>query len=213
MTNNTINVPLQYSCLENPMDGGAWKAAVHGVAKSRTRLRDFTFTFHFHDNCLRLVCKTQFLEEYEPSHYLPQKHEHTPPSSTAGDMVEGNRIHGLLWNLVQLLVNPTATHPASTEAWLFTKTHTSSSTQVPGDTHRHSHRHLRHTDTHSHHTRAYVCDTSSTRTPRPHTHTLTDMHIGRRVTPPPGFTCARCHTLSHGWSRTHSLGHRLICKL
>ena len=37
-----------YSCLENPMDGGAWWAAVHGVAKSRTRLRDFTFTFHFH---------------------------------------------------------------------------------------------------------------------------------------------------------------------
>ena len=40
--------PLQYSCLENPMDGGAWWAAVHGVAKSRTRLNDFTFTFHFH---------------------------------------------------------------------------------------------------------------------------------------------------------------------
>ena len=40
--------PLQYSCLENPMDGGAWQAAVHGVAKSRTRLSDFTFTFHFH---------------------------------------------------------------------------------------------------------------------------------------------------------------------
>ena len=40
--------PLQYSCLENPMDGGAWGAAVHGVAKSRTRLSDFTFTFHFH---------------------------------------------------------------------------------------------------------------------------------------------------------------------
>ena len=39
--------PLQYSCLENPMDGGAWWAAVHGVAKSRTRLRDFPFTFHF----------------------------------------------------------------------------------------------------------------------------------------------------------------------
>ena len=38
----------QYSCLENPMDGGAWKAAVHGVAKSRTRLSDFPFTFHFH---------------------------------------------------------------------------------------------------------------------------------------------------------------------
>ena len=41
-------MPLQYSCLENPMDGGAWKAAVHGVAKSWTRLSDFTFTFHFH---------------------------------------------------------------------------------------------------------------------------------------------------------------------
>ena len=40
--------PLQYSCLENPMDGGAWWAAVHGVAKSGTRLSDFTFTFHFH---------------------------------------------------------------------------------------------------------------------------------------------------------------------
>ena len=40
--------PLQYSCLANPMDGGAWWAAVHGVAKSRTRLSDFTFTFHFH---------------------------------------------------------------------------------------------------------------------------------------------------------------------
>ena len=40
--------PLQYSCLENPMDGGAWWAAVHEVTKSRTRLNDFTFTFHFH---------------------------------------------------------------------------------------------------------------------------------------------------------------------
>ena len=39
---------LQYSCRENPMDGGAWWAAVHGVAKSWTRLSDFTFTFHFH---------------------------------------------------------------------------------------------------------------------------------------------------------------------
>ena len=39
---------LQYSCLENPMDREAWRAAVHGVARSRTRLSDFTFTFHFH---------------------------------------------------------------------------------------------------------------------------------------------------------------------
>ena len=40
--------PLQYFCLENPMDGGAWQAAVHGVAKSQMRLTDFTFTLHFH---------------------------------------------------------------------------------------------------------------------------------------------------------------------
>ena len=40
--------PLQYSCLENPMDRGAWWAAVHGVTKSQTRLSNFTFTFHLH---------------------------------------------------------------------------------------------------------------------------------------------------------------------
>ena len=40
--------PLQHSRLENPMDGGAWWAAVHGVAEGQTRLSDFTFTFHFH---------------------------------------------------------------------------------------------------------------------------------------------------------------------
>ena len=42
------STPLQYSCRENPMDGGAWWAAVHGVTKSRTQLNDFTFIFHFH---------------------------------------------------------------------------------------------------------------------------------------------------------------------
>ena len=40
--------PLQYSCLENPMNEGAWQAVVHGVAKSRIRMSDFPFTFHFH---------------------------------------------------------------------------------------------------------------------------------------------------------------------
>ena len=40
--------PFQYSCLENPMDGGAWGAAVHGIAEGWTQLSDFTFTFHFH---------------------------------------------------------------------------------------------------------------------------------------------------------------------
>ena len=42
-----FGTPLQYSCLENPIDGGAWWAEVHGVAEGGTRLSDFTFTFHF----------------------------------------------------------------------------------------------------------------------------------------------------------------------
>ena len=45
---NSNGTPLQYSCLENPMDGEAWKAAVHGVAEGQTQLSNFTFTFHFH---------------------------------------------------------------------------------------------------------------------------------------------------------------------
>ena len=44
--------PLQYSCLENPMDGGAWWAAVHGVVKSWALLGNFTFTFTFHFHAL-----------------------------------------------------------------------------------------------------------------------------------------------------------------
>ena len=46
--------PLQYSCLENPMDGGAWKAAVHGIAEGRTRLSDFTFTLN-DSKCIKLL--------------------------------------------------------------------------------------------------------------------------------------------------------------
>ena len=48
ITGEGNGTPLQYSCLENPIGGGAWWAAAHGVAKSRTQLSDFTFTFHFH---------------------------------------------------------------------------------------------------------------------------------------------------------------------
>ena len=43
-----VGIPLWYSCLENPVDRGAWKAAVHGVAEGRTELSDFPFTFPFH---------------------------------------------------------------------------------------------------------------------------------------------------------------------
>ena len=53
--------PLQYSCLENPMDGGAWWAAVHGVTKSQTRLSDFTFTFHFHALEKEMATHSMFL--------------------------------------------------------------------------------------------------------------------------------------------------------
>ena len=53
--------PLQYSCLENPMDGGAWWAAVHGVAKSQTQLSDFTFTFLFHELEKEMVTHSSIL--------------------------------------------------------------------------------------------------------------------------------------------------------
>ena len=48
VTGEGKGTPLQCSCLENPMDGGAWWAAVCGVTKSLTLLSNFTFTFHFH---------------------------------------------------------------------------------------------------------------------------------------------------------------------
>ena len=48
LTREGNGTPLQYSCLENPMDGGAWWAAIRGVVKSQTWLSDFTFTFHFY---------------------------------------------------------------------------------------------------------------------------------------------------------------------
>ena len=54
--------PLQYSCLENPMDGGAWWATVHKVAKSRIRLSDFTFTF-MNNSC---YCSTKLHKEFLP---------------------------------------------------------------------------------------------------------------------------------------------------
>ena len=57
--------PLQYSCLENPMDGGAWQATVHGVAKSWTRLSDFTsflYTLHLYQESY--VSRTQVITEY-----------------------------------------------------------------------------------------------------------------------------------------------------
>ena len=48
-------------CPENPMDGGAWWAAVHGVTKSQTQLSDFTFTFHFHALEKEMATHSSFL--------------------------------------------------------------------------------------------------------------------------------------------------------
>ena len=53
--------PPQYSCPENPMDGGARWATVHGVTKSRTRLSDFTFTFHFHASEKEMATRSSVL--------------------------------------------------------------------------------------------------------------------------------------------------------
>ena len=56
--------PLQYSCLKNPMDGGAWWATVHGVAKSWTRLSDFTFTFQVGEELIFEYANTQKLSTH-----------------------------------------------------------------------------------------------------------------------------------------------------
>ena len=56
--------PLQYFCLENSMNRGAWRATVHRVAKSRTRLSDFTFTFTFY--CLRQGSKLKKISSFDP---------------------------------------------------------------------------------------------------------------------------------------------------
>ena len=67
--------PLQYSCLENPMDRGAWWAAVHGVAKNRTRLSDFTFTCFFYVFCLESYNKRlyDFVKKKKTYFYMWQE--------------------------------------------------------------------------------------------------------------------------------------------
>ena len=70
--------PLQYSCLENPMDGEAWQATVHGVAKSQTRLSDFTFTL--------LYLGTDHLNIYSSGWGFPGGSEVKASASNAGDL-------------------------------------------------------------------------------------------------------------------------------
>ena len=72
---------------KNPMEGGAWQAAVHGVAKSRTRLSDFTFTFHFHCS-LSLFTFMHWRRKWQPTPvFLPGE------SQGRGDLV-GCRLWG-----------------------------------------------------------------------------------------------------------------------
>ena len=66
--------PVQYACLENPMDGGAWRATVHGVTKSRTRLSDFASAFfHFHCHLLAEYVNCRFFQEIGPFGFIFRK--------------------------------------------------------------------------------------------------------------------------------------------
>ena len=56
--------PLQYSCLENVMDRGAWQATFHGIAKSQTRLSDYHFPFHFHNYPIEYSLQDGFKENF-----------------------------------------------------------------------------------------------------------------------------------------------------
>ena len=56
------STPLQYSCLENPMDGGTWQATVHGVTESQTRLSDFTGKSNIHSHQLWQCLSIAYLE-------------------------------------------------------------------------------------------------------------------------------------------------------
>ena len=88
--------PLQYSCLENPMDGGAWWAAVHGVAKSWTQLSDFTFTFHFHALENEMATHPVFLPG--ESHGQRSLVGYSPRGRKESDTTE--RLHSLTFILV-----------------------------------------------------------------------------------------------------------------
>ena len=86
--------PLQYSCLENPMDGGAWWAAVHGATKSQTRLSDFTsFLFICLDESF--PCSPE-LSQHCYSGIVLVAHQCFRLSNPMGCSPQGSSVHGIL---------------------------------------------------------------------------------------------------------------------
>ena len=106
------DTPLQDSCLENPMDGGAWWATVHGVAKSQTwvRLSDFTSTFHFHALEKEMATHSSVLAWRIPGMGepggLPSMGSHRVRHGWS-DLAAGSSIHGILQaKLLEWVANP-----------------------------------------------------------------------------------------------------------
>ena len=101
-------VPLQYSCLENPIDGGAWKVAVNGVAKSQIWLSDFTFTFHFHALEKEMATHSSVLAWWIPGMGEPgglpsmglHRVGHDWGDLAAAAAVHSSRSHNTLWDYV-----------------------------------------------------------------------------------------------------------------
>ena len=115
--------PLQHSCLENPMDGGAWWAAVHGVAKSRTRLSNFTFAFPFHALEKEMATHSSALAWRIPGtrepHGLPSmglhrvRHNWSDLAAAAAELMVDVTLCincVTIWNEVLLPRSPTHTH-------------------------------------------------------------------------------------------------------
>ena len=104
------DTPLQCSCLENPMDGGAWWAAVHGVTKSWTWLSDFTFTFHFHALEKEMATHSSVLAwripaTGEPGGLLSMGSHRV--GHDWSDLAAGSSIHGILQaKLLEWVANP-----------------------------------------------------------------------------------------------------------
>ena len=104
---------LQYYCLENPMDGGAWRAAVHGVAKSRTRLSDFAFTFPFRALEKEMATHSSILAWRIPGMGQPVGllsmgshrvgHDWSNLAAAAADYRTENRLKGLQWKAIAVV--------------------------------------------------------------------------------------------------------------